>query len=137
MATPLGAVEAGGYGGRAVVQRLGAHPLSDRVGAHDGVGREQRQKGREFTAAGGGEEGLDDKAAFGARGLLCGRFGFALYLAPCPARQLAYGGARASQGSADLVEPVAEDVVQHERCPLGRREGVEDDVHRRAHPLGE
>ena len=77
------------------------------------------------------------RLALGARRLRRGRLRHALHLAPRPARQLAYGGTRAPHDRADLVERIPEDIVQDERRPLGRRQGVEDDLHRVARLLGE
>src|SRR5665213_395189 len=39
---PPGAVEAGGHGGCAVVYGIRTHLLSDQVGTHDSVGREEQ-----------------------------------------------------------------------------------------------
>ena len=134
---PLGAVEAGRDGGRAVVDGLRAHSLSDQVGTHDSVGREQQQQGREIPASGRSEEGVDDAAALVARGLRLGRLRCTFHLPPRPARQLAYGSTRAPQDGADLIERIPEDIVQDERRSLRRRQCVEDDLHCPAHPLGE
>lgn len=64
------------------------------------------------------------------------RFGLTLHLAPGPARQLAHRGSGPAEDGTDLVEAVAEDVVQHERGALGGRQGVEHDLHSPADLIG-
>ena len=71
------------------------------------------------------------------RGLGRDRLRHALHLAPRSAGQLAHCGTRAPHDGADLVERIPEDIVQDERRSLGRRQGVEDDLHGVAHLLGE
>jgi len=65
------------------------------------------------------------------------RLRHALHLAPRPARQLAHSRTRAPHDRADLVERITEHIVQDERSPLGRRQGIEDDLHRVARLLSE
>jgi hypothetical protein len=118
---PSSAVEATSHGGCAVICGIRADLLSNQVGTHDSVGREEQQQGGKIPTAGCSEERVDDPLALGARCLRRGRLRHAPHLAPLSARQLAHGGIRAPHDSADLVERITEDIVQDERRPLGRR----------------
>src|SRR5262249_41600676 len=89
---------------------------------HD-VGVEQREERVEVTVAGGGEEGADDLLL--ADGVGVGARGRPLHPAAGAAGEEP-GRVRGSvRDGGDLVEGHAEHVVQHEREPLGRGQGVE------------
>ena len=57
--------------------------------------------------------------------------------APRPAGQLAGGLRRPLDDRRDLVERHGEHVVQHERQPLGRRQGVQHHEQRHSHRVGQ
>jgi hypothetical protein len=133
----LGAVEAGRDRRRPLVHRQGAHPVSDGIHVHHRIRVQHREQVRDLPVVCGVEERRHDGAVLLARDPVRGWFWCALDLAAGSAGQLTHGRSRASQHHADLVEWVAEDVVQDECRSFGRGKGVEHDLHRRSHLLGD
>ena len=115
---------------------ISGHGHCDGVGAEHDVGVEQSQQRREVAVARGGEERGDHLAL--ARGRTVVRDCRVSLHAPAgPAGQLAGGGRRPPDDRGDLLERNREHVVQHERQPLGRRQGVQHDQQGQADRVGE
>ena len=104
------------------------------VGAQHHVGIEDGEEPVEVAVVRGGEEGLDDLALLVEAGV--GHDALALHPAPRAAGQLPRRLGRAVHDRRDVGERHREHVVEHEREPLWRRQGVEHDEHRQPHRVG-
>jgi hypothetical protein len=93
------------------------------VGPEHDVRVEHREQCLEVTAARRGHEGLDDLPLAGE--IRLGQRGRSLYPTASAARELPCRGGRAPDHRSDLLERHGEQVVQHERDPLGRRQRLE------------
>ena len=112
------------------------HPRSGPRSAlqHD-VGIEHRDQPVEVPIARGREEGLDDLALSVEVGV--GDGVLSPYASAGTARQLARRLGGAVDDRRDLVEGHREDVVQHERKPLGRAQRLEHDEQRKPDRVGQ
>ena len=124
------------YCRRAVEHLGGGWSPAAIVGAENDIGIEKRNKALELTATGCAEEGVDhlplpSKIRIWSRQLR------PLDSAPRPARELSCCLGRSPDHRSDLGEGHLEHVVEHEREPLGRREGIEHDQEREADRVGQ
>ena len=113
----------------------GAHLHGFSVGSEDDVRVEHREKRIEVTAPRGGEEGVDDFSLTGE--IAVGHRGRSLHSAAGAARELPCRGRGASHDRSDLVERQVEQVVQHERDPLGGSQRFEHNEQRQSDRVGQ
>ena len=106
------------------------------VGTDHDVGIEDAQERLEVAGLGRGDEGIDDLPLAGERHVR-GRRAGAPDATSCTTRELAGRGRRPIDDRRDLIERQAERVVEDERQPLGGREPVEDDEHRKTDRIRE
>ena len=105
------------------------------VSAEHDVGVEQPDEPLEVAEPGGGEEGVDHLALAGPIGI--GSTHASLHPSTGAAGELAGRLRRTVDDGSDLVERHGEQVVQHERQPFGRCQGLEHDEQREADGVGQ
>ena len=119
---------------RATEEQRGGWAPRAAVGAQHDIRMQHRDERVEVAVARRREERVDDLA-------LAGRVAVGRRRLPhapaCAAGELARRGRRAGHDQRDLVERHREHVVQDERQPLGRRQGVEHDEQREPDRIGE
>jgi hypothetical protein len=120
----------------AVDQQGGLGQCGARIGAQDHPGVEHRDQGIEVAASRGREERVDHLALTGQVGVWVRHSG-ALDPAPGAAGQLPDRRRGSARQARDVLERQVEHVVQDERQPLGRAQGVEHDQQGQADRVGQ
>ena len=104
------------------------------VRGHDDVRVEDAQESLEIAGPRCGNEGVNHLPLHGQIGIGLGRLG--PHASSRPTGQLPRCGRCPIDDDRDLVEANAEDIVEHERQSLGRRQRLEHDQQRDADRVG-
>jgi uncharacterized protein YbjT (DUF2867 family) len=105
-----------------------------KVGSQHHVGIEQGEEGVEIAAT--REESVDHRSLTSEVGIR-NRYVGAPHAASCPARQLSRRRRGAADHGCDLLERQLEHVLEDERQPLGRGQGVKHDEKSKADRIGQ
>jgi hypothetical protein len=116
--------------------RAGEHKtaaLGQTLRAEDGVGVQNGYDSLEVAVPRGGEEGVDNGPLPGEVYIRCG--GPVTHPVTGTAGQLPRRGGSALNQRGNLLERHGEEIVQHEREPLVRRQGTDHHLQRKPHGI--